>query len=122
MPDAIPFISYGLAAIAAITIAFVVIRSSASKETNRINEGNIKALQTQNGLQASQLTSIERDKNELTKQVTLLTGKVDTLSKIPLDKIEKHMADTNKILQAVLPLLSQPSTTHTTTNTTKVTG
>jgi hypothetical protein len=120
MLEYIPYVEYVLIAVGIIVVAIVVIRSSVSKETNRINEGNIKALQTQNSLQARQITVIEQDKNELTRQVTLLTGKVDTLSKIPLDKIEKHMADTNRILQAVLPLLDRTTTEHTTTNTTRV--
>ncbi len=129
MLNNIPYIAYALAALAAIVIAFVVVGSSASKETNRINEDNIKALQTQNGLHKEQLTTLKLDNAELKKTVGVLSVKVDTLSTIPVQKIEQHMkdankqmADTNKILRAVLPLLSQPSTTHTTTETLKTTG
>jgi hypothetical protein len=63
-------------------------------------QATVGALETQNTLQA----------DELTKQAKLLSelnGKVSTLQDIPLAKIEQHMADTNRILQALLPLIPQ---------------
>jgi hypothetical protein len=122
MFDSIPLITYGLAAIAAITIAFVVVRSSTSKETNRINQDNIKALQTQNGLQAGQIDLLNKSKDALKSEVTTLTIKVENLSTIPVQKIEQHMKDTNEILRSILPLINQPTTVHTTTETVKTTG
>jgi uncharacterized membrane protein len=61
-------------------------------------QATVGALQTQNTLQAAQI-------KDQADQVAKLTGKVDTLSTVPLAKIEKHMADTNQILQALLPLI-----------------
>ena len=122
MAEVIPYIAYAIGALAAISIAFVVVRSNTSKATNQINEANIKALQTQNAIQAGQLTAFEKDKNQLKEQVAQLTTKVDTLSSIPLEKIEQHMADTNHILRAVLPLLDKTTTEKTITSTTKVTN
>jgi predicted PurR-regulated permease PerM len=63
-------------------------------------QATVGALETQNTLQA----------DELIKQAKLLSelnGKVSTLQDIPLAKIEQHMADTNRILQALLPLIPQ---------------
>lgn len=65
----------------------------------------VEAVKTQNGLQAGQITQLTTNNKQLSSQVAELRGKVDTLSTIPLDKIEKHMSDTNKILQAILPLI-----------------
>lgn len=122
MFESIPYIAYGLTSLAIIAVAFVVVRSNTTRETNRINEANIKALQTQNGLQAGQIDLLNKSKDSLKSEVSALTVKVETLSTIPVQKIEQHMKDTNEILRAVLPLLNQPSTTHITTDTTKVIG
>ena len=122
MLEYIPIISYAIAGIAALSIAFVVFRSNTIKATNEINQNNIKALKDQNEIQAGEIKAIQDDKIKLNEQVSVLSGKVDTLSKIPLAKIEQHMADTNRILQAVLPLLDKKTTEQTTISTTKVTS
>lgn len=80
------------------------LENSASEAIKTL-AATVEALKTQNGLQAGQLTSLMNDRKDLTKEVGVLTGKVETLSTIPLEKIEQHMADTNKILQALLPLI-----------------
>lgn len=65
----------------------------------------VEAVKTQNGLQAGQISTLTANNKTLSGEVSELRGKVDTLSTIPLDKIEKHMADTNTILQAILPMI-----------------
>lgn len=83
-------------------------------------QATVGALKIQNDLQAGQILEVTSDRKLLSKKVDELTGKVDTLSTIPLEKIEKHMADTNRILQTVLPLISMPSTEHTVVETTTI--
>jgi regulator of replication initiation timing len=78
----------------------------------------VEAVKTQNSLQAGQITQLTTNNKTLSSEVSELRGKVDTLSTIPLDKIEKHMADTNKILQAILPLIPTSSIQHTVLETT----
>lgn len=78
----------------------------------------VEAVKTQNGLQAGQITSLTNNNKTLSGEVSELRGKVDTLSTIPLDKIEKHMADTNKILQAILPLIPTSTVQHSILETT----
>jgi hypothetical protein len=65
----------------------------------------VGALKTQNELQASQI-------GDSVKEIATLKGKVETLKDVPLDKIEKHMADTtqqikttNDILKMLVPLI-----------------
>lgn len=60
----------------------------------------VTALKEQNQIQADQIA-------QQTKKVAELSGTVDTLKNIPLVRIEKHMADTNQILEALLPLIPQ---------------
>lgn len=78
----------------------------------------VEALKTQNDLQAGQITTATKEQKLLTAQVANLTGKVDTLSTIPLAKIEQHMNDTNKILQLLIPLIPNATTQHTITEST----
>lgn len=78
----------------------------------------VGAVKTQNSIQASQITSLTNNNKELTTTVAELKGKVDTLSTIPLDKIEKHMSDTNQILQSIIHLIPTAQLHHTITETT----
>lgn len=80
----------------------------------------VNALTTQNGIQAGQIEESKAAAAIQGKKISELTGKVDTLSTIPLAKIEQHMSDTNKILQSILPLIAQPSTEHTVVETTTI--
>ena len=110
-------ISYTIGAIVSIgAIAYFIAqwRSGRSNTKNVIQnqamhelEITVGALEKQNKLQASQIQSGDNDRKVLATKVAELTGKVDTLSTIPLDKIEKHMADTNNILKLVLPLIQK---------------
>lgn len=80
----------------------------------------VQALEKQNGLQAGQIADNARKSEAQDGKILELTGKVETLSTIPLAKIEQHMADTNDILRVVLPLLNKPSTEHIVTETTVI--
>ena len=119
-PTIIAYIIGAFGLVATLTAAFVVVRSTRSKTTNQINEDNIKALQTQDEIKTGRLKDLESSNSDLSNQVIKLTSKVDTLSKIPLDKIEQHMADTNHILQTIVPLIG--TSTKTIVSTTKVTN
>ena len=132
MPDMIITISYVIAIILSIggavsTVSYFLARAHNSKN-NANNDiaaeamSNLKttveAVKTQNALQAGQITQGELDRRDLNEKVLLLAGKVETLSTIPLAKIEQHMADTNRILQAVLPLLPTSTIQHSVLETT----
>jgi hypothetical protein len=96
------------------------VKTAAEEESDRIAQETltnlqttVEALKTQNGLQGGQLASQH-------EQLIALNGKVDTLSTIPLGKIEKHMADTNNMIQALISLIPtslEKTVTETTTNT-----
>ena len=78
----------------------------------------VEAVKTQNALQAGQISQAILERKELNEKIILLTGKVETLSTVPLAKIEQHMADTNRILQAILPLIPSSTVQHTVLETT----
>jgi uncharacterized coiled-coil protein SlyX len=78
---------------------------------------SVEALRTQNGLQADQITKLD-------KTVTNLQGTVDTIKTIPLAKIEEHMADTsthmantNRLIEMLIPLIPQSVSIDTLTKT-----
>lgn len=78
---------------------------------------SVDALRTQNGLQADQIMALD-------KTVTSLQGTVDTIKTIPLGKIEQHMADTsthmantNRLIEMLMPLIPQSVSVDTQTKT-----
>lgn len=96
------------------TITYFYARYKGSKDKAKTDnsteaistlQSTVEALKTQNALQAGQITNLNNDRKDLAKEVGVLTGKVETLSTIPLEKIEQHMSATNKILESLLPLL-----------------
>jgi hypothetical protein len=70
-------------------------------------QATVSALKEQNTIQAGQITAQGLKISDQDKKVATLSGTVDTLKNIPLAKIEQHMADTNQILQALIPLIPQ---------------
>lgn len=85
-----------------------------SKEALDQLTATVTALQTQNGIQATQIAKGEQESKEQATTIAKLNGVVDTLKTIPLVKIEehmgkseKHMADANQILGKILPLLAK---------------
>lgn len=97
-------ISYAIGALAAVIVAFVIARSSSMKTVNKINEQNIKALQTQNGLQENEMKKQAAQIKDAANKISNLEGTVAVLRNIPLEKIEMHMADTNKILKNLISM------------------
>lgn len=85
-----------------------------AQDTLRNLERTVTALEVQNKLQANQIEEAKRSVLVQNSKIAELNGTVDTLKNIPLDKIEKHMSDTNKILSALLPLIPT-SVEHTVT-------
>jgi len=70
-----------------------------------------------------QATQMEKLGNKITE----LTGTVNTLKNVPLAKIEAHMADTavhmantNRLIEMLIPLIPQTVSVNTTTKTTTV--
>jgi hypothetical protein len=90
--------------------------------TKAISElsATVGALERQNAIQAGQINESKKNEESRDKKIAELTGKVDTLSTIPLAKIEQHMNDTNAILKSILPLISAAKTEHTVTETTVI--
>jgi TRAP-type uncharacterized transport system substrate-binding protein len=78
----------------------------------------VNALKTQNTLQAEKMDQQDKTISENSQAITELSGQIKTLKDVPLEKIEKHMADTNKILQALIPLIPT-LVEHTVTESTK---
>lgn len=129
IPDSIVVASYIVAIILGVggaisTITYFVARYKNSKNkadsdiaADAMNnlKTTVEAVKTQNALQAGQITDAKNANAVLNEKVLLLTGKVETLSTVPLAKIEQHMADTNRILQAILPLIPSSSVEHTVT-------
>lgn len=97
-----------------------VAKTAAEQGTDKVTETTmtnlertVGLLQTQNTLQAGQIATATAERQIQDKKISELTGKVDTLSTIPLDKIEKHMSDTNNILLAFSQSLPSLSSEHT---------
>lgn len=98
----------------------IISGAAATKDTAIADmKTSVDALRDQNTLQATQLT-------ELRTNVAKLESAVNTLSKVPLGKIELHIAEsninqaiTNRILEALLPLI--PNTIEKTTTSKTVT-
>jgi hypothetical protein len=108
-----------------VTTSIVYVRAKVKKQidddTDKIAQDTLKnlertvtALEVQNKLQANQIDEAKRSVLVQNSKIAELNGTVDTLKNIPLDKIEKHMSDTNKILSALLPLIPS-SVEHTVT-------
>ena len=92
---------------------------------SKVTQSALEAQQKTIDAQAGRISLLEEQVDCGSKEsiahkdiIDKLSVKVDTLSTIPLAKIEEHMKDTNKILQTMIPMINM--NTHTVTDTTMV--
>lgn len=97
-----------------------VAKTAAEQGTDKVTETTmtnlertVGLLQTQNTLQAGQIATAIAERQIQDEKISTLMGKVETLSTVPLDKIEKHMADTNNILLTLTQLIPTLTSEHT---------
>jgi len=91
--------------------------ANAKDEAMKDMEKSLELVRRQNDDQATQMAKLEG-------KVTELTGIVNTLKNIPLEKIEKHMADstkhmenTNRLIELLIPLIPKSVSVDTITKT-----
>ena len=107
--------------IGGIGFYYASTKSKTVKAALESQQATITAQTERIDLLQTQIECGEKASQEHQVTINSLVSKVDVLSTIPLEKIEKHMSDTNKILQSIIPLVSQVTNTHTVTDT-KVTN
>lgn len=93
--DIVLGISYAIGVIGIIGATYAFLRYSNYKETVRLQNDNIKALQDRDEFQQRQIDELKNENKEL----KLTIQEVKT---IPLKEISEHMKKTNKALELIL--------------------
>lgn len=115
-------------ALGGIIVAIFYARAKAKTATEEgianTKDDAMKDMQMSLGLVRDQNATQAKEMQDLGKKVVELSGIVNTLKNIPLEKIEKHMADstkhmenTNRLIEMLIPLIPKTISVDTMTKT-----